>query len=406
MTTETSNEEKKVTVADEQKAVQTAPLVRPVKHTQTSGGSKTWKVIGVILLCFVASFLGSWVMLRSGLVNLTSVTTSTERQKIVEEENVISDVAQEVSPSVVSIVTESTARSSYYYGSTEQEGAGTGIVISKDGYILTNRHVIPDNTNNVEVVLSDGTKYDNVKVVGRDSLNDLAFLKISGVNNLTPAKIGDSSTVKVGSKVVAIGNALGQYQTTVTSGIISALGRPLTASDESGSSSEQLENLLQTDAAINPGNSGGPLVNMAGEVIGMNTAVASDAQGIGFAIPINDAKGLIKSVTESGELKRAYLGVRYVSITPDVASQLKLSVKNGAYVSDASDAVVSGSPADKAGIQPKDVITKVNGVEIDAQHPLSSQLSQFVPGDTITLTILRDGKTIEAKAALVQYNGS
>lgn len=389
--------EKQPTTNDQQIATQ------PPRATHQRRSGSGWQIVGLIFLCFVASFLGAWVLLQSGLVSVNNVTTTTERQRIVEEGNVLADVAREVSPSVVSIVTETTTRS--YLGSALQESAGSGIIISKDGYILTNRHVIPAAATNVQVVLSDGTVYDNVRVVGRDSLNDLAFLKISGVNNLTAAKLGTSSSVQVGGKVIAIGNALGQYQTTVTSGIISAIGRPLTASDQSGDTSERLENLLQTDAAINPGNSGGPLVNMTGEVIGINTAVASDAQGIGFAIPIDDAKGLIKSVTESGELKRAYLGVRYVSITPDVVSQLNLSVKNGAYVSTDSDSVVSGSPAEKAGIKPKDIILKVNNTSVDAQHPLSSLMSQFVPGDVVSLTILRDGKTIEVKATLSQFNG-
>jgi len=365
--------------------------------------SRAWRNIGLIFLCFIASFLGAWVFIQSGLANLANVTNITERQKLVDEGNAVAEVAKEVSPSVVSIVTESTAQT--YFGSTQQESAGTGIIISKDGYILTNRHVIPANASKVQVVLSDGTAYDNVKVVGRDPLNDLAFLKIDGASNLTPAKLGNSSDVKVGTRVIAIGNALGQYQTTVTSGIISALGRPLTASSENGDSSESLENLLQTDAAINPGNSGGPLVNINGEVIGINTAVSSEGQGIGFAIPIDDAKGLIKSVVESGELKRAYLGVRYVSITPDIANQLKLSVKQGAYVSEGEDAVVSGSPAAKAGLKAKDIITKVNGTEIDARHPLASQLSQFAPGDTVTLTVLRGDQTLELKVTLAQYQG-
>ncbi len=397
MVSETEVDTEKLPTVQEHAAVR-QPKV-PRRHS-----GRGWKVVGVIFLCFVASFFGSWALLQSGLVSVNGTNTTTERRRVIEEGNVVSEVSSEVSPSVVSIVTESTARS-YLGGSTQQESAGTGIIISKDGYILTNRHVIPDNATKVQVVLADGTQYDDVTVVGRDSLNDLAFLKISGVNNLTPAKLGDSGDLQVGAKVIAIGNALGQYQTTVTSGIISAMGRPLTASDESGDSSEQLENLLQTDAAINPGNSGGPLVNMAGEVIGINTAVAEEAQGIGFAIPINDAKGLIKSVMESGQLKRAYLGVRYVSITPDVVSQLKLSTKNGAYISDSSDAVVGGSPADKAGLKSKDIITKVNDTTIDAQHPLSSLLSQYVPGDTVTLTALRDGKTIVLKATLSQYNG-
>lgn len=384
--------------------VQEHPEIKPVRTASIHRRNEGWRTVGIVFFCFVAGFLGAWVLLSSGLVKTSTLTNVTEsRQKLVEEETVVADVADKVSPSVVSILTASTARS-LTGNLTQQESAATGIIISKNGYILTNRHVIPANASNVQVVLSDGTIYENVRVVGRDPLNDIAFLKISGVTNLTPAKLGDSGTTDVGDKVIAIGNALGQYQTTVTSGIISAVGRPLTASDETGQNAEQLENLLQTDAAINPGNSGGPLVNISGEVIGINTAVAAEGQGLGFAIPINDAKGLIRSVTETGQLKRAYLGVRYVSITPEVAKQLNLEVKNGAYVSDAANAVVTGSPADKAGIRAKDVITKVNGVAVDAQHPLSSQLSQFVPGDTVTLTILRDGKTNDVRATLTQFN--
>jgi serine protease Do len=206
----------------------------------------------------------------------------------------------------------------------------------------------------------------------------------------------------VGQKVVAIGNALGQYQNTVTSGIVSASGRPLTASD--GTRNEQLENLIQTDAAINPGNSGGPLVNLDGKVIGINTAVAEGAQGIGFAIPINDAKGLIKGVLNTGKVSRAYLGVRYISLTSQAAQQLDLKLKNGAYISGANgQAVVAGSPAEKAGLREKDIVTKVNGVTVDAAHPLASVLAGFAPGDTVTLTVNRDGKDIDIKATLAEY---
>jgi len=370
----------------------------------TAPHHRRW-VIGLVFLCFVASFLGAWVFVQSGLVRVSTdpSTINESRQKLSAEGEVVADVAKRVSPSVVSIVTQSTARTPF--GTSQSEGAGTGIILTKDGYILTNKHVIPATADSVQVVLSDGTSYDNVSVVGRDSFNDIAFLKIGGVNNLTPATIGDSSKIGVGERVIAIGNALGQYQTSVTSGIISAVGRPLTASDGQDST-EQLENLFQTDAAINPGNSGGPLVDVRGAVIGMNTAIAEGAQGIGFAIPINDAKGLIKSVVEKNKLERAYLGVRYVSITPDVAAQLKLTVKNGAYVSSGTDSVsvIAGSPADKAGIREKDIITKVNGTNIDQQHPLASVMAQFVPGDSIDVAYVRDGRDQTVKVKLEAYN--
>ena len=387
VTTETSPQ-KKIT-----------PSRSSVPHEHHGG-----RVFSLVFLCFVASFLGAWAFLASGLVKTPGATTITEsRQKLVQEGEVVADVATRVSPSVVSIVTESTADQSFFGTRSVQSSAGTGLIISKDGYILTNRHVIPDSTTTVEVVLSDGTSYKNVSVVGRDPVNDLAFLKIDGASKLTPVELGDSGSIAVGQKVVAIGNALGQYQNTVTSGIISGLGRPLTATD--GSSSENLENLLQTDAAINPGNSGGPLVNLEGKVIGINTAVAADAQGIGFAIPINDAKGLIKGVLNTGKVSRAYLGVRYMSITPEVVTQLELKVKNGAYLNGraGSPAVVAGSPADKAGLQDGDIIVKVNDVNIDRTHPLASVLGSFAPGDTITITVNRDGKEVQLKATLAEY---
>lgn len=364
-------------------------------------------VVGLIVLAFVAGFLGSWAFAASGLTSAGANTITENRDKIVlQEGEVVADVAGSVSPSVVSVLTTRQSRQSFF-GVGEQEGAGTGVIISTDGYIMTNKHVIPAGTEKVEVVLADGKQYDDVTVVGRDPLNDLAFLKIQDVGGLPAAKLGDSAAMSVGQKVVAIGNALGQYQTTVTSGIISGIGRPVTAGDGSGES-ETLENLFQTDAAINPGNSGGPLVNLKGEVIGINTAVAQDAQGIGFAIPINDAKGLIKGVLASGKVQRAYLGIRYLTITPDVAKQLGLSVGQGAYVGNGDNtqtAVLQGSPADKAGLKAGDIITKVNGTELGRSAVLTGLLAQYGPGDTITLTVLRGGKTIELKATLAEYNG-
>jgi serine protease Do len=221
--------------------------------------------------------------------------------------------------------------------------------------------------------------------------------------NLVPAAIGDSSKMKVGDKVIAIGNALGQFQNTVTTGIISGFGRDVTAGDQSGAqSAENLTDLFQTDAAINEGNSGGPLVNINGEVIGINTAVASNAQNIGFAQPINDLKAMISSVLDSGQLQQPYLGVRYVSLTNDLAHQFNLKVNRGAYVvaSNNEPAVLSGSPAERAGIKDHDTITKVNNQTIDDKTSLTSALSKYKVGDTVTLTIVREGKTTTLKATL------
>lgn len=314
-------------------------------------------------------------------------------------ENAISRVADQVSPSVVSIVTNVDTRT--IFGVAQQQAAGTGIIISKDGYILTNHHVI-DSAKSVQVIISDGTTYDNVKVVGSDPMNDVAYLKIDGVDDLTPATMGDSSTVRVGQQVVAIGNALGQYQNTVSSGIISGKGRPVTAGSEGGSSSESLTDLLQTDAAINPGNSGGPLLNYSGQVIGIDTAIASDAQGIGFAIPINATKGTTKMVLAGKGVQRAYLGLRYVEITSAVAKQYKLSVKVGAYITGigSSSAIVPGSPADKAGLQDKDIITKINDESVGVDGSVSTLTGEYAPGDTINITYLRGGTEHIVKVTL------
>jgi serine protease Do len=207
--------------------------------------------------------------------------------------------------------------------------------------------------------------------------------------------------VEVGDKVIAIGNALGQFQNTVTAGIISGFGRDVTAGDATGAGAESLNDLFQTDAAINQGNSGGPLVNINGDVIGINTAVAGGAQNIGFAIPINDVKGLITGVLEKGELVQPYLGVRYISLTDDAAYELNLSTKRGAYLAPGDQpAVLPGSPADKAGLREKDIITKVNGIKIDDKTSLTSALSRFQVSDEVTLTVVRDGKTQQVKVTL------
>lgn len=342
-------------------------------------------------LCLALGFVGPAVFLATGAFGKTNTINS--ETVVSQEGDVIANVASKVSPSVVSIVTESTTQSYFGY-STSQESAGTGIIISADGYIMTNKHVVSASTKSIEVVTAAGTSYKDVSFVGSDPNNDVAFIKIKGVSDLTAVKLGDSSAMKVGQKVVAIGNALGEYQNTVTTGIISALGRPVTAGDATGTETEQLENLIQTDAAINSGNSGGPLVNLSGEVIGMNTAVATDAQGIGFAIPINDVKGMLKTLLANGKVEKAYVGVRYISITPSVASEYSLSVKNGAYIigDSGQSAIVSGSPADKAGLKEKDIIIKVDGTNVDSTHPFASLIAQHSVGDKVTLTYLRDGK--------------
>lgn len=358
----------------------------------------------LVLLCAAAAFGATWaaIYLSSDDNILSSITAETDGNTITtgDEENVAS-IAEKVSPSVVSIVT--TVQSRDVFGTSYGEGAGTGIVVSKDGYIMTNNHVI-DGASDVEIVMSDGTTYDDVTVIGNDPLNDVAFLKIEGVDNLTSATLGDSSSVRIGQRVVTIGNALGQYQNTVTSGIISGTGRPVTASSGDGTSTETLTDLIQTDAAINSGNSGGPMVNAAGQVIGINTAVASDANGIGFAIPINVTKGVLASVLENGAVEKAYIGVQFTDITPDVASEYNLPVSRGAYVAvERGSAVATNGPADDAGIEDGDIIVSVDGKQVGEQGSLSSLIGEHRPGDTVELGVVRGDKELTISVTLGQY---
>ena len=374
-----------------------------------------------LMLSMAAGFLGGWIGSNSGDNALLGSTTSTAtQQKLADSESqLIASIAKKVGPSVVSVdVTTQTAAQSqsdfFGFGFSQpsqqtRQGAGTGIIISSDGLIVTNRHVVPDGTTKVSVTLSDGTELDDVKVVGRTNDNDsldVAFLKINDLkgNKLTPAEIGDSGKVQVGDVVVAIGNALGQFNNTVTSGIISGYGRSVQAGDESGSSVENLSDLFQTDAAINQGNSGGPLVNTAGQVIGINTAVSGEGQNIGFAIPINDVNGLIKQVLKTGKFERSYLGVRYIPLTASVAKQYSLKQTAGAYLQPSSDsgspAVIEGSPAAKAGLKEGDIITEVDGTKIDQNASLTSLVGRKAVGDDVKLTVVRDGKTITLTATI------
>lgn len=382
----------------------------PTRSKKRVLGRGPLKVVGVVLLCVMSSVITVWALLASGAIKPdASQTIAQNRQSIVlQQGELVAEVFKKVSPSVVSITTESASQTRSFFGATGvEEAAGSGVIISSDGYVLTNRHVVPDGTTKLTIVLADGTTYDNVAVVGRDPLNDIAFLKISGAKNLPAAEIGDSTAVQPGQQVVAIGNALGEFRNSVTSGIISGIGRPIQADDGSGSS-EQLQNLLQTDAAINPGNSGGPLVNLEGKVIGINTAVSQEGQAIGFAIPINDAKGLITSVLKDGKIVRPYLGVRYVMLDKATAEQLKVSVTQGAYISRSGTdaAIVAGSPADKAGLREGDVIIKVNDTAVTEDHALASLLAEHAPGDKLTLTIMRGGKTQTVSVTLEAYPGT
>jgi serine protease Do len=395
-----------------QKSKQQGAKDKHPDYSKIPSSKKVKRVAVIVLVILLLSFGGGWL---GAFVNdhNSNGSANTAKEIVTSQSQVVTAIAKDVSPSVVSIDASGTSQTQNIFGSStssQEESEGTGIIISSNGYIVTNRHVI-SGSNSVSVTLADGTTINNVKVVGATASNDpldIAFLKINNPPEpLQAALRGDSSSAQIGDNVVAIGNALGQFQNTVTSGIISGKGRTIQAGDEaSDSTSEDLQDLFQTDAAINPGNSGGPLININGEVIGINTALASDgAQNIGFSIPINDVDGMIKSVLTTGQLKRPYLGVYYENVTPAIQKQYNLSVNYGAYIppnQSGQASVISGSPADKAGLKTGDVILAVNGTSIGTDNSLSSLIDQNEVGTTVTLTVLRDGSqksiqvTIEA----------
>lgn len=361
--------------------------------------SKKMIALVCVLVCVAAcgGVVATWLVMRQSSPMMYRASADGNAIRLQGEASV-AKVAQEVSPSVVSIMTEKAQ------GLVSQQGAGTGIIVSTDGYVITNKHVIEGAASAV-ITRSDGTVYDDVKIIGADPLNDVAFLKINHVKDLPAANLGESSTLQVGQTVVAIGNTLGEYQNTVTSGIVSGLGRPVAAQSEQSGRAESLTDLVQTDAAINPGNSGGPLVNLAGQVVGINTAVVNNAQGIGFAIPINAVKGMLAGVLAHGKVERPYLGVRYVAITPAIAKQKKLPVKKGALVAGTASAsgVEKGGPADRAGVRDGDIIVKIGELSVGQHGGVSSLIAAYKPSDTVQVTVLRDGKEQTLRVQLVAY---
>ena len=379
-------------------------------EAKPKGSGRKLAIASLIIACvsLLATFLTAWYALHlavhldridNGSSFVSDFTMDANSANFTEGS--IAEVANRVSASVVSIVTEiKTTSYNFFYGPTESTGeaAGTGFIVSKDGYIITNKHVV-DGATKIYVVLDNGTICKDVKLVGTDPLNDVAYLKVDGVDDLTPVTLGDSKTINVGEQVIAIGNALGQYQNTVTSGIISGTGRSLTATDSSYQNAETLTDMIQTDAAINSGNSGGPLVNAAGQVIGINTAV-STGNNIGFAIPISSVKGMLKTILETGEAKRAYAGVSYLAIDAATAVENNLDSTFGAYVSE----VIKGSPAEKAGLKKDDIILAVDGVKIGASTSLGTLLGEHSVGDTITLTILRGSEKTTTQLTLAEYS--
>jgi serine protease Do len=314
----------------------------------------------------------------------------------VDEQSATIAVASKVSPAVVKIKVTGAADTGN--GVIPQTGVGSGVIFDANGWILTNHHVVEGGTK-FDVELKDGRVLSGT-VYGIDSLTDLAIVKVDATG-LPTAAIGESDTLKVGQLVVAIGSPLGTYSNSVTSGIVSAKGRTILANGN-----QSLTNLIQTDAAINPGNSGGPLLDAAGNVVGINTAVASGSNGIGFAIAIDVAKPIMAQAIAGQPLTRPYMGIHFKSITRQLADTAKLPVQIGALVGGTDEqgnpiqGVDANTPAEKGGIKDNDIIVSVNGKVIDEEHPLDATLAQFSPGETVTVDVLRDGAHVMLQVTL------
>lgn len=369
--------------------------------------------VGVVIL---ASIFGGAVADRLfGIRPLDYLFPKTEKgiletvvkREVLQEESVVVNVAERVSPSVVTISAVSPKRKVLEFspfegfGFREQGGEqdlATGFIVSGDGLILTNKHVVSLSNVKYKVITKDDKEYE-VKRIYRDPANDIALLKIDPSTGLglPTVELGDSDTLKVGQFVIAIGTALGEFRHTVTTGVISGLGRGITAGSPFEGYVERLDNVIQTDAAINPGNSGGPLLNSGGQVIGVNVAVAAGAQNIGFAIPINIVKQSIEEFRQTGEFSRPFLGVRYLMVSKETA--IANEIPQGAFVQE----VVSGSPAQRAGIKEQDIITKIGGEQVrETGGGLAAIINKHKVGDRIEIEVWRDGETLKFSAVLTQ----
>jgi serine protease Do len=329
---------------------------------------------------------------------VVAAPASSQKQDLVvnttEIETTITQAVQTVRSTVVTVVGTVPGQNTFFGPTGDQTVSGSGIFISDQGYILTNNHVV-DGVQDVSVVLSDGTT-QKASIVGTDKYSDLAVLKVAG-NVPAVATLGNSDVLNPGETVIAIGSPLGDFKNTVTVGVVSATGRSIDTGD-----GYQIENLIQTDAAINQGNSGGPLLNLAGQVIGINTLVVRStgtgavAEGLGFAIPVNTARTISEQIIQKGYVSRPYLGIQWQAITPRIAAFYNLPVQWGVYISDVS----ANSPAAKANIQTGDIITKVGNITLDETNSYINTLFQYNPGDQVTIELVRNNKTLQVQVTL------
>lgn len=384
----------------------------------TSKKTVTVLLLASLLFGMLGGFIGSSAVLKQqsgvggGITNHSTFVS-------LEEDSSVTSVVKKAIPAVVSvIISQDISKLPGFgfgtfgdpfqdsFGSSEpniqQTGAGSGFLVTSDGLIATNRHVVSEPNASYEVVTSDGQNYP-AKVVTVDPVNDLAFLKIDIKN--APTLNFSNTQPELGQRVIAIGNSLGQYENTVTTGIVSGIGRSIQAGS-SDEGVEQLEGVIQTDAAINPGNSGGPLLDVLGNVVGINTAIDRNGQSVGFAIPASDVAKAMASYQKNGKIIRPYLGVRYVILSKILAERSKLPRNYGALIvrgnAPSDVAVIPGSPAGKAGLSENDIILEVNGHQITEKYSLVRALKEFNVGDQIELKVYHNGEEKTVKVNLVE----
>lgn len=327
-----------------------------------------------------------------------AVPASTTEITITNIETPITQAVENVGPAVVTVMGIIPGQTTFFGQTTDQPVSGSGVIISDQGYVLTNNHVV-ESTTSVSVIFADGDERP-AQIVGRDVFSDVAVLKVDGKMPAV-AILGNSDSLKPGETVIAIGSPLGDFKNTVTVGVISATGRSIDISEN-----YRMEGLLQTDAAINQGNSGGPLVNLAGEVVGINALIvrgagygSAVAEGLGFAIPANTVQAISQQLIENGYVSYPYLGVSWQWITPSIAARYGLPVESGAYIS----GVESGSPADKAGLQQGDIVTQIGDTKLDADHPFINALYLFSAGNSTTLEVVRGQDTLNLQVTFGEH---
>ena len=400
------------TAASEASAAVPAPVAtQPVAANRVSGGGAgLGQIVAAAALSAVLASGATFVVLdQTGALDRPSgaaqqpVPNASRGPIPVEDSSSVVNAAANVSPAVVRIIVEGVTTDGVG-GTIPERGVGSGVIYDAAGWVLTNKHVVTNEDGStattMTVELKDGREFKGT-VYGIDTLTDLAIVKVDE-GGLPTAPIGRSADIRVGQLAIAIGSPLGTYTSTVTTGIISATGRTVRVSAE-----DQLTNLIQTDAAINPGNSGGPLLDAAGAVIGINTAVERDSTGIGFAIPIDIARPIMQQALAGQELARPYVGIRYVSVDAKVKADENLTVDYGALIGpstggdgESTPGITPGSPAEAAGLKDGDIILSIEGQTIDAEHPLDAVLTSFAPGQTVKVTILRGSDEMEMSVTL------